>query len=136
MNTKLPTHPIVHLITFGGGSKDYHDAAERVARQALEFPDIDSATAFTEKNLPSEFFDLCETVIRDYPRGFGLWAWKPFIIQHELKRLRDNDILIYVDSGCELNKYGLNKFRGYLSYTAQNEALIFELDQDARKPHR
>lgn len=35
-------------------------------------------------------------------RGAGYWAWKPYIILKELKKLQPNDILFYSDSGAML----------------------------------
>ena len=32
-------------------------------------------------------------------RGFGLWTWKPMIILHELKKLKANEVLFYIDAG-------------------------------------
>lgn len=31
-------------------------------------------------------------------RGFGLWSWKPTIILHELNRIKENEVLFYLDS--------------------------------------
>jgi len=62
------------------------------------------ATAF--KN--SGYFD--DFKIKEYnkelwynsERGAGWWIWKPYIIYEKLKSMRDNDILVYFDAGCEL----------------------------------
>ena len=40
--------------------------------------------------------------ILDRSRGNGYWAWKPFIIQEELRQLAEDDILIYCDAGVEI----------------------------------
>lgn len=126
--TAIPdSKPVVHLITFGGGSADYRAAAKRVETQALEFPDIGTAKAYTDQNLPAEFYDTFGNVTQDHPKGFGLWLWKPFLILHALQRLNDNDILLYVDSGCEMNKYGSTRFSQYLSDASRHDALLFEL---------
>ena len=39
--------------------------------------------------------------ILNQKRGAGYWLWKPFIILDALKKLNDNDVLIYTDSGSK-----------------------------------
>lgn len=49
----------------------------------------------------SEFVKRNEAIFR-YRRGFGYWLWKPFFIVEALKRMDENDLLVYCDSGAEL----------------------------------
>ena len=51
-------------------------------------------TPFYEKN----------RAIFDVPRGLGYWLWKPYLILESLKKMSDNDILVYADSGLEIIK--------------------------------
>jgi hypothetical protein len=34
-------------------------------------------------------------------RGIGFWTWKPYLIEREMRKLQDGDILIYADAGIE-----------------------------------
>jgi hypothetical protein len=34
-------------------------------------------------------------------RGIGFWTWKPHLIEREMRKLQDGDILIYADAGIE-----------------------------------
>jgi hypothetical protein len=34
-------------------------------------------------------------------RGIGFWTWKPYLIEREMRKLQDGDILIYADAGVE-----------------------------------
>jgi hypothetical protein len=34
-------------------------------------------------------------------RGIGFWTWKPYLIEREMRKLQDGDILIYSDAGVE-----------------------------------
>ena len=50
-------------------------------------------------------------------RGGGYWVWKPYIIYKKLKEMEDNDILVYIDSGCTLNiftKEARKRFSDYI----------------------
>lgn len=60
-------------------------------------------------------------------RGFGYWCWKPFIVLKTLESMNDDDILLYADVGCHLNKEAINKFYKYLDIVIENGALCFEL---------
>lgn len=51
-------------------------------------------TPFYEKN----------RVIFDVKRGIGYWLWKPYLILESLKKMADNDVLVYADSGLEIIK--------------------------------
>ena len=51
-------------------------------------------TPFYEKN----------RAIFDIPRGIGFWLWKPYLILESLKKMAENDILVYADAGLEIIK--------------------------------
>jgi len=51
----------------------------------------------------SDFWNKHRLFIENNKKGFGLWIWKPYIINKLLKIIDNNDILLYLDCGCELN---------------------------------
>ena len=49
---------------------------------------------------PRIFFALLLTLFDSLqPRGGGYWVWKPWIIVDTLRQMKENDVLVYVDSG-------------------------------------
>ena len=44
-----------------------------------------------------------------------MWAWKPQVITQVLDQIGDDELLLYLDAGCHLNKLGLNRLRQYFS---------------------
>ena len=56
-------------------------------------------------------------------RGFGLWTWKPMIILHELKKLKANEVLFYIDAG---DLFLPNIVDVYQSQLASQPCLLFE----------
>ena len=118
-------NPIVKLITFGGGSTEYRAAAERLIVQSKDFPPIGAGKSYTETDLPPDYYDLFKEV-SGIATGCGLYSWKPYLVYRELLGLEENDILVYIDAGCELNKSGIRRFDDYLSYTSKNDSLLFE----------
>ena len=118
----------VRLIGFGGGLSKHHEAAARITSQARQFSQIHSIKNYSEADLPDKYFELFNDFPVRFPKGYGLWSWKPFLIHQELQNLNLNDILIYVDAGCELNPQGSPKLDFYLSETSKHEVLLFELN--------
>lgn len=133
------THPIVKLIAFGGGIAGIEQALDRVRRQAEAFPLIDAVEIFEPSDLDSEYFEMFGNLVKDFPRGFGLWSWKPYLVDREIRKLRDGDILIYMDAGCEINPKGERVFAEYLDYTSRNGFLFFSMGLQQRhwtKPNK
>lgn len=117
----------IRLITFGAGGRNYIGSAERVAKYARQFPQIDQAIAYTDADLDEGYAALFPDFPTRYPRGFGLWSWKPYLIAREFARLSDGDILIYADGGCELNAAAQSRFQDYLEWTQDHGALLFQV---------
>jgi hypothetical protein len=130
MGNKRPAEmrkPIVKLITFGGGGADFREAAERLVLQSTDFLSINERKAYTDTDLPPDYHSLFSEL-----NGYGYYSWKPYLVYAELLKLETNDILVYIDAGCELNKRGIRRFDDYLSYTSKNEILLFEMQHPNR----
>jgi hypothetical protein len=77
----------------------------------------------TPDDLPKNLPDMTNKVLT-LQRGGGYWIWKPIIIKNQLELMNNDDILVYVDAGCHINKYGLNRFNEYLSYLTNDKPMI------------
>jgi hypothetical protein len=117
--------PLVKLITFGHGLPGIHLALERLRKQAASIDLIDSVSTYNSNDLGDPYFHLFGDLINRYPRGFGLWSWKPYLVNRELQNMQEGDILIYADVGVELNIGGLSKLSAYLDYTSRTGSLFF-----------
>lgn len=107
----------IHLITFNTQGSPYDDGIDLTNASTLfenEFKDkVDFFTSFnTEKmiklypNFKSEFLKVYpEYNYHEHKRGcnMGFWSWKPFVIYNYLKKMKDNDILVYHD--CNIIRY-------------------------------
>jgi hypothetical protein len=124
--------PKVRLITFGAGTKHISRAVQRLAGQAEKFPWIDEVRTYSEADLPDEYFSQMGDILASNPKGFGLWSWKPFLIERELDLLNPGDILLYLDAGVEINKKGASRFTYYLDHLARKDMLLFQLDHQHR----
>jgi hypothetical protein len=120
-------------VSFGAGEKGIEKALARLRRQATEFPWIDQVSTYSTADLSTEYLQTLGDFLEANPKGFGLWSWKPFLIQEEFKSLSDGDILIYLDAGVEINKRGAPRFTFYLDHLAREDILVFSLDHQHRQ---
>ncbi len=94
-----------YFLTFSGGDINYFEALRRIEKQAESINLFDKIYAFSTYDLvkDDEFWDTHGNFISNYKRGFGYWLWKPYLILKILDKMAEGDILIYADSGCEID---------------------------------
>ena len=46
---------------------------------------------------------LQKIMITKNPRGYGYWLWKSYIIKKTIEKMSDDDILLYLDCGYEID---------------------------------
>lgn len=67
---------------------------------------------YTPEDLSPDFTaPLAETLKEK--RGGGYWLWKPYIIKDMLDKMKEDDILLYVDCGCTLQPKGAQRIKEY-----------------------
>lgn len=103
----------LHIICFANTNSVFLTRAYNLKChfQKLKVP-LDNFTIYTEKNLHSfkGFYDLANK----NKIGYGLWAWKPFIIWNHMKKIENGDRLIYVDTGIEASDSMYNRIENLL----------------------
>ena len=94
-----------HFITFGAGDVKYINAGQRLVGQANETGFFDGVELYGIEHLKKEeeFVKTHKQFIINNKRGFGFWIWKSYIIKKKMEKMKDGDILFYLDSGCEIN---------------------------------
>ena len=103
----------LHCISFGS-SEEYARLSHSVLSEIkLVYPNI-VCTTYRPNDLPEKLRESCT----HYKRGFGYWAWKPYIVKRHLKSLNDGDILLYVDGRCGLES--TNDRIGWLDHFKKN----------------
>jgi hypothetical protein len=123
---------MIHLITYG--DKNYLKAKKRIYEEAKNTGWFDTITIYGPENLSSKFKSKFKKTL-ERRRGGGYWIWKSFIIKDKLEKINNNDILIYLDSGCSINKMGEKRFREYIEILNKSDAGIisFQNGQIERK---
>lgn len=94
-----------YCVTFGGHSYDsitkltVENATKMGADELLVYDDL----WLTQQDFYKQNQWLWE---HHHKRGFGWYAWKPFIIWKALEKCNDNDIVLYIDA----DTYPINNF--------------------------
>jgi hypothetical protein len=99
------------FITFGSGedsqdgNNNYIQACERLIKQAKDLNVFNETIFYKEEYLKNEpeFWGKHSFFMENNKRGYGYWLWKPFIIKKTMEKMKDGDVLLYSDCGCEIN---------------------------------
>jgi hypothetical protein len=121
-----PSSAKYHFITFGGNTQRYHNAVMRICKQAPLLRIFDTIKGYTEKYLQqdTDFWKKHHHFIENNPRGYGYWIWKSYIVKKRLEEIDDNDVIVYVDAGCELNVNGSSRMYEYIQKTNETDTGI------------
>jgi hypothetical protein len=111
------------FITFGGPTINYHNAVERICREANEIGAFDHIIGYTEKDLMNDasFWNKHKDFILGNERGYGYWLWKSYLTKKTLEKMRDDDILVYADAGCKINPNGTKRLHEYFDIVNRSE---------------
>jgi hypothetical protein len=127
---------VIRFITFGS-HKYYKDAAIRLSKQARDLDLFSEVMVYTSENLKAdpEFWTRHEKIVLENKRGYGYWIWKPYILQKNMEAMKDGDILMYLDCGCEIDIKKRQKLQEYLEFIKQDKHIgsITCLEKDWNK---
>lgn len=111
-----------YFITFGGGPQNYIESGKRLIKQAQSLKLFNKTTLYTDNDLKSDynFWKKHGDFINNNKRGYGYWIWKPYIIKKTIELMNDGDILLYLDSGCEIDIKKKQKINKYFEYVKKD----------------
>ncbi len=97
-------------------SRQFQARQPIITKQAKTSSFFHNFHCWTENDIPSEFKTKFAPVWNDSTRGGGWWIWKPFIVHETLKKMKEGDILFYLDSGCTItaNEQSKKRFQDYI----------------------
>lgn len=122
----------LHLTYFG--DDNFSIGKKRILRQAENFQVFKSIQEFGEKDLENNSFWEKHAQPMMLERSgmpgkfYGYYACKPYFVLKALENIPENDVLLYVDCGCELNKNGLVKMQQYYQECLDTEGVFFSLN--------
>jgi hypothetical protein len=127
----------ITFLSFGGLTERFHNNVDRICKEAAEFNIFDNIVGLKEDYLQNDpdFWGAHHTLMETVERGYGYWLWKPYIVKKQLEKMNDNDILVYADSGCELNVNGLPRLIEYINVVNAYECglLSFQMEHIIEK---
>lgn len=89
---------MTRLITFTDSNMTI---AANICEQSALQNNVHDVKIYQPKDIDAKF-RKANAAILDQPRGCGYWLWKPYLIDRELKKMKDGQILIYADAGVEI----------------------------------
>ena len=102
--------------------KRLHKSLSRIKTQAQDMKIFKEIFAWNENHLEERFKKKFSYFLQ--PFTFYLCAWKPQVILQSFKKMENGDILLYADSGCHLNKYGVKRLLEYCDLAKKNQLPI------------
>jgi hypothetical protein len=126
----------IKLVTFSDGSPAFRAAGRRLVNQADSTGWFDHPsehwTFETLRTKVPDFYFKHHKFIREHQKGFGFWIWKPAILSYLLHHLEDDEIVLYLDSGCQLNSNEQSKlrFQQYIEICRDRDLLVMQLSDD------
>ena len=127
----------IRLITFSDGSFGLRAAGKRLVKQAdktgwFSYPSEHWTLDTLRDKLP-EFTLKHENFMKSHPRGLGLWIWKSAILSYQIDQLKDNEMVLLLDAGCQLNstEESTRRFREYIELCKSNEMLLMQIPKNS-----
>lgn len=96
----------------------------RFKRQTSAFTAFDRIVLCSELDLDRQFVRKKAHLFATRTRGFGFWTWKPYLIERELLKLNEGDVLIYSDVGSHFIPQAANRIPEYIDLAAASPAGI------------
>jgi hypothetical protein len=118
----------IHFISFSNIYSRYFRLIQRLLTQANNMNIFDTITAYTDQSSEmSSFLNEHKNFLQNNKRGFGYYIWKSYIALLKSKEVNNNDIIIYLDAGCELIKDGVERLKQYIELATINDLVAFKL---------
>jgi hypothetical protein len=109
MNANAPK-----IVFLSFGDSRLAASLKRIKAQAAALGLFDRAVLVNELGLERAFVRRKADIFRSRTRGFGFWTWKPYLIERELLRLRDGDVLVYSDAGNHFEPANKGRLAEYI----------------------
>tara|TARA_R110000822_G_scaffold1158_2_gene5187 strand:+ start:3972 stop:4727 length:756 start_codon:yes stop_codon:yes gene_type:complete len=88
--------------TFAGASYSLKMSQMRLEGQIKQSNHFDGIASFDENHPAIINFMRTYPDVFKYRRGFGYWAWKPFIIKTVMGAVDEGDYVLYLDAGNDI----------------------------------
>jgi len=111
---------MIHFATYS--DPNFSKTKKRICNQAKDFG-FDRIYSLSPEDLSVDFVKKTSPYIHQ-PKGGGYWLWKAFVFKHVFDKMNDDDILVYLDAGCEINPNGKQRFQDYIEFMDLNNGIF------------
>lgn len=118
----------VIFTSFAGGSTQFRGSADRIRSEAIVSGFFDLVYVYDDirhpKNLKEFFKKNSDKLVE---KGYGFWAWKPYLLLDVFASSNTGDIIVYADSGCQISNFGKAKLLSNLLICRTYGTLFFKM---------
>ena len=119
---------MIVLLTFA--DKRLAPTLDRIKQEAIESRYFNKVVLATDETLKADkvYWQQYGSFYNANQRGFGYWLWKPYLIKKQLEKMNDDDILVYLDAGCEIHSTyeTQQRFQYYVAEARKNGMVCFD----------
>ena len=108
----------IYLVTFAEG--EVFEKSQKNLDKTLEIANIDIHIKWNYDNIKETSFYQNNKKLLDIELGYGYWSWKPYIILEQLKKINEDDILIYMDASRYETDGFKNSCLGVIDFMIKN----------------
>ena len=123
----------IHLVSFGD-TVNYGGALTRMLVTSSQWRYqnqrvFNSISILNQQHLHQDkiFWDTHSQFIENNPKGHGYWLWKSWAVKSVIANIPDNDVVLYLDAGCQINHHGVSRFYDYCNIAAKQGVCCFQL---------
>jgi hypothetical protein len=80
----------------------FEKTRQRYAAQLSALNIFEKVIQYSPKDFDDDFVQQHQDFIRNNPKGYGFFIWKPYFVLKALNEMNDGDILVYGDAGNEI----------------------------------
>lgn len=103
-----------YFISYGDAS--FSEYRKKIVEEVESTNLFDKIIIYSHEDLGE---DILSSKAFKFRKGGGYWSWKPYIIDKTLEIMSENDVLLYCDVGCTINKS--KKWKKLFEYTESND---------------
>ena len=86
-----------YLLIYDDDTNNFKSYIDSLILSVKKFDKSFEIIIFNKKDIDDNFMNNNKYIL-EQPKGGGYWLWKPYIINKTLLKIKDNDILFYIDS--------------------------------------
>lgn len=122
LENKVILYMKYHFITFGGGGQNYINAGKRLIREMQQTNLFHHYELYSDIHLKNDrvFWKKHGSFINTHKKGFGFYIWKPYLLNMKMNSMKDGDILMYLDAGCEMDLSKKSILQSYFGHVKKD----------------